>query len=575
MRGWTTHHRRTQEAQAARAAAKVARADQAAAPAEDEAAEAAGAAPAAAGAAANETGTTTAAPAEDEAAEAAGAAANETGTTTAAPAEDAAAEEAAGAAAAGAAANETGTTTAAPAEEAAGAAAAGAAANETGTTTAAPAEDAAAEEAAGAAPAAAGAAANETGTTTAAPAEDAAAEEAGAAANETGTTTAAPAEDEAAEAAGRGPSRGRGGGGGGGRGPGGDYRGSKGRGGPNRGAGQRGTTPVRRRDQDHGETRGLGGDRVEGRHAVKELLLAGTRPVRQVVLAADQDESPILDEIIDLADEAGVDIRELPRGRFDQMAATDAPQGVVAFAAPLREFAVEELVAGLSGGGSPGDSNRLYLSGGAEHAERRTPPPPEEDPASTEGHPEPGGQPHEQIPEEGHGAAGEHEEAPPEGTTDPGAAPVLLLVVDGVNDPGNLGAILRTAECAGVTGVVLPRHRAARITPTVAKRAAGAIEHLRFAPVSGIPTALATLAELGVWSVGLDVTADETIWQLDIAEAPLALVLGAEGRGLSRLVRRRCDVTARIPVTGQLDALNVSSAAAIALFEVLRRRSTA
>ena len=154
------------------------------------------------------------------------------------------------------------------------------------------------------------------------------------------------------------------------------------------------------------------------------------------------------------------------------------------------------------------------------------------------------------------------------------AAPPLLLVVEGVTDPGNLGAILRTAECAGVTGVVLPRHRAARITPTVAKRAAGAIEHLRFAPVSGIPAALAKLSELGVWSVGLDVTADQTIWDLPIADAPLALVLGAEGRGLGRLVRRRCDVTARIPVSGRLDALNVAAAGAVALFEVLRRRAS-
>ena len=334
---------------------------------------------------------------------------------------------------------------------------------------------------------------------------------------------------------------------------------------------------MRRREQDRGETRGLGGDRVEGRHAVKELLLAGTRPVRQVVLAADQDESPILDDIIDLADEAGVDIRELPRGRFDQMAATESPQGVVAFAAPLREFAVEELVAGLPGQGPAGDSNRLYLSAGAEHAERRTPPPGDQNEPAAE---EQADEPHDQPPEGRRAAAGEHEEAPPETeeappetATDPGEPPTLLLVVDGVSDPGNLGAILRTAECAGVTGVVLPRHRAARITPTVAKRAAGAIEHLRFAPVSGIPTALATLAELGVWSVGLDVTADQTIWELPIADAPLALVLGAEGRGLSRLVRRRCDVTARIPVTGRLDALNVSAATAVALFEVLRRRT--
>jgi len=296
-----------------------------------------------------------------------------------------------------------------------------------------------------------------------------------------------------------------------------------------------------------------------------------------VVLAADQDQSPILDDIIDLADEAGADIRELPRGRFDQMAATESPQGVVAFAAPLREFAVEELVAGLPGQGPAGDSDRLYLSAGAEHAERRTPPPGDQDEPAAEGHAE---EPHDQPPEGRRGAAGEHEEAPPEHeeappetATDPSAPPTLLLVVDGVSDPGNLGAILRTAECAGVTGVVLPRHRAARSTPTVARRGAGAIEHLRFAPVSGIATALATLAELGVWSVGLDVTSDQTIWELPIADAPLALVLGAEGRGLSRLVRRRCDVTARIPVTGRLDALNVSAATAVALFEVLRRRT--
>ena len=341
---------------------------------------------------------------------------------------------------------------------------------------------------------------------------------------------------------------------------------------------------MRRRDQDRGETRGLGGDRVEGRHAVKELLLAGTRPVRQVVLAADQDESSILDEIIDLADEAGVDIRELPRGRFDQMAATESPQGVVAFAAPLREFAVEELVADPPTSGAPGDDGRLYLSAGAEHTERRTPAPVSEevdrdDEAGETDQPEAGPEQSAEGPPTEAGDDGPQDGAPlasgaPEAAAQAGA-PTLLLVVDGVNDPGNLGAILRTAECAGVSGVVLPRHRAARITPTVAKRAAGAIEHLRFAPVSGIPTALATLSELGVWTVGLEVAAEQTVWELDIADAPLALVLGAEGRGLSRLVRRRCDVTARIPVTGRLDALNVSAAAAVALFEVLRRRSVA
>ena len=280
-----------------------------------------------------------------------------------------------------------------------------------------------------------------------------------------------------------------------------------------------------------------------------------------------------------------MEIRELPRGRFEQMAATGAPQGVVALAAPLREYAIEELL--RADVASPAkvapeleeewpdddsDSGDLLADLVAELTLGAD----EGDPAEAE--------PAEPISDE----SDESDEpaAPTPASTrastagDPAALasgvvhpPPLLLVVDGVTDPGNLGAILRTAECAGVTGVVLPRHRAARITATVTKRAAGAVEHLRFAPVSGIPTALATLAGLGVWSVGLDVTADHTIWDLDIADAPLALVLGAEGRGLSRLVRQRCDVTARIPVIGRLDALNVSAATAVALFEVLRRRT--
>jgi 23S rRNA (guanosine2251-2'-O)-methyltransferase len=153
--------------------------------------------------------------------------------------------------------------------------------------------------------------------------------------------------------------------------------------------------------------------------------------------------------------------------------------------------------------------------------------------------------------------------------------PAFLLAFDGVTDPGNLGAALRSAEGAGVTGVVLPRHRSVHVTPTVAKAAAGAIEHLPMAVVGGLPAAIERLQKRGVWVVGLDAAADRTVHELPLGDGPVALVLGAEGRGLSRLVRQRCDAIARIPLRGHLSSLNVAAAAAIAGFEVRRQRDSA
>jgi len=146
---------------------------------------------------------------------------------------------------------------------------------------------------------------------------------------------------------------------------------------------------------------------------------------------------------------------------------------------------------------------------------------------------------------------------------------------DGVTDPGNLGALLRAAECAGATGVILPRHRAVHVTPTVAKAAAGAVEHLPMALVPGLPAALVELSKLGVWSVGLDAGGTTRVWDLTIADEPVVLVLGAEGRGLSRLVSQRCDQLASIPLAGSLASLNVATAAAVACFEVARHRGVA
>jgi len=150
----------------------------------------------------------------------------------------------------------------------------------------------------------------------------------------------------------------------------------------------------------------------------------------------------------------------------------------------------------------------------------------------------------------------------------------FLLVLDGVTDPQNVGALLRSAECAGVTGVVLPRHRAAHVTPTVTKVAAGAIEHLAFAIVPGVPSALARMADLGVVTLGLDAGAGHSVFDVDLdAAGPLALVMGAEHRGLAALTRRRCASLASIPQFGAIPSLNVAAAGAVACFEMARRRS--
>ena len=154
-----------------------------------------------------------------------------------------------------------------------------------------------------------------------------------------------------------------------------------------------------------------------------------------------------------------------------------------------------------------------------------------------------------------------------------GGARPFLLVLDGVTDPHNLGAILRTGACAGATGAVLPRHRSALVTATVTKAAAGAVEYVPIALVPGVAQAMTTLAAAGVWTVGLDPDGPASVFELTVATEPVALVLGSEGRGLARLVRSRCDVLARIPQAGAVASLNVSAAAAVAAFAVAARRS--
>jgi len=148
----------------------------------------------------------------------------------------------------------------------------------------------------------------------------------------------------------------------------------------------------------------------------------------------------------------------------------------------------------------------------------------------------------------------------------------LIVVLDGIEDPHNVGAILRTADAAGADGVVRQSRRAAPLDGVAAKASAGAVSHVKIADVVNIARALDELKEAGVWTVGLTGDSSKRLDQVDLT-MPTALVLGAEGTGLRRLVRDHCDWLASIPMRGHVQSLNVSVAAGIALFEVIRQRS--
>ncbi len=152
-----------------------------------------------------------------------------------------------------------------------------------------------------------------------------------------------------------------------------------------------------------------------------------------------------------------------------------------------------------------------------------------------------------------------------------GETPPLIVVLDGIEDPQNVGAILRTVDAAGATGVVRQTRRAAPLDGAAAKASAGAVHHVPVADVVNIARALEELEEAGVWTVGLDADAETPYYELDLT-VPIALVVGAEGHGLRRLVRERCDFVAAIPMAGHVSSLNVSAAAAIVLFEAVRQR---
>jgi 23S rRNA (guanosine2251-2'-O)-methyltransferase len=149
--------------------------------------------------------------------------------------------------------------------------------------------------------------------------------------------------------------------------------------------------------------------------------------------------------------------------------------------------------------------------------------------------------------------------------------PALFVVLDGVEDPRNLGAILRTSEAAGVDGVLLPDRHNAGLSETVNRASAGALEHVRLARIGNVAQTLEALKERGIWIVGMDASGRER-WDAVDYKRPIAVVLGGEGRGMRRLVRERCDHVCALPIFGHVSSLNVSVAAGVALYEVLRQR---
>ena len=242
---------------------------------------------------------------------------------------------------------------------------------------------------------------------------------------------------------------------------------------------------------------GLGGEQVEGRQAVLELLRARRRNVRKIYMADSLEPSAILDAIEDEARRQRVTVQHVSFARIDRDARTEGHQGVYAEADRLKDVELD-----------------VFLE--------------------------------EKFP--------------------------FLFVADGVTDPRNLGAILRSADGAGVTGVVLPRHRSARISPTVTKTAAGAVEYLRFAQVGGIPTAIDRLNKAGILTVGLAGESPHSLYDLDLGSVPVALVVGGEESGLAQLTRKRCAAVVSIPQLGKISSLNAGVAASVAAFEIARQR---
>ncbi len=249
-----------------------------------------------------------------------------------------------------------------------------------------------------------------------------------------------------------------------------------------------------------------------GLHPVEEAVRSGARRLEAVVLARERGDAR-LERLAQLCRDAGVRVAIEPRDRLTRMARTDAHQGAIAQVRERAFLTVEDLLAA------------------------------------------PKGAPHK---------AGQR----------PQDSPLhrFFLALDGIEDPHNLGALLRTADGAGVDGVILPERRSAPVTAVVAKASAGASEHVRIARVPNLVRALEQMKKANVWVLGLDERGAPDYMDFDF-HADCVLVLGREGAGLHDLVKKTCDHLLRIPMAGSVSSLNVSVAGAVVLYEAMRQRS--
>lgn len=251
-------------------------------------------------------------------------------------------------------------------------------------------------------------------------------------------------------------------------------------------------------------------DKINRINPILEILRTSPRRVNKILLQKEGGRRPA-GEIVALAKAAHIPYLFVPKVALDKLSAYH--QGVVALIAPKEFASLDEI---LNPGGAPSSSETVKASG----------PPPNP----------------------------------------------FLVLLDEIEDPQNLGAILRSAECAGVDGVVLPERRSAGLTEAVYEVSAGALEHLKVARVPNLVQTMERLKERGIWLVGAESGGEGGYWEFDYTQ-PVGLILGSEGKGLRPLVRKTCDKVLSIPMRGKVNSLNVASAASVFLFEVVRQRT--